>query len=411
MKIRVCTENDFGGALEWIPYSIALSGGAAFQPLFTHELGHALGFNHVDDCNSAPMPASVMRMNSFSQANGLTHWGALDRAGLRAFFWYRNKDLVYRYTSNGTSWSGTPGVSTPAGSPYTLVRDRPAANSSDSSLNDVYFAYMRSDSQLRTYKWDGANWTLLLTDAPTVHRPAHASIAVDSGGQTIRVGYQDVYSETDGTLEVLFKRSLNAGASFHTTGWYVPVTTQVPGTAQAFDPASGTFVTFWRSSLGLVNYGISNSEIVYYAQYSGGDPVYSLDTPSVSCGSVALAGTYNCLVVWNHVESWTGAPRYAHFRVVGDQLEFYTYSGAIGYVTVGTPVVSFGYRDPARPWSLAFSQAGPVIYTLRKAASAYTGPWTDQSSINVAPGTDTDVGLPAMGVRKGYRYVFANRSY
>lgn len=382
--IFLCRQNDLG-ILNWQTMSNANSG-IDFQNVFLHELGHAIGMLHTDECNSSPWPKSIMYPGT---VDGADHLYKVDIEYLRDRFTTAGSRHVNRYsdeTPDGLTYTSNYGG-------LTLFRNRFVATTTvDATLDSLvnYVAYGtgyyndRAIAFARFSQTNGWDWVAEIPGAQTLYHPG---IATNNLGD-VQIAFLTNYDESSGEQDVRLATSINRGDTWSCCSMLPGEQPRARGNGiySTYDPESGEYMYVWRDD--------GENEIHY--KIGGGDVkvlvgLSAADTPSISCGEETELGTiYNCMMAWPDATDWTRHVRWTQFYVAGSQIitaDIHT----LGYVSTGSAVVTY-LGDVADPWLIALNQDGDVTYTWHKGPYEFDN-WRDWRGI-VHPERTT---IPALG--------------
>lgn len=385
-RVTFCT---IGDQRQW--QSFSGEPGYSVHKVLLHELMHALGFHHPDECGLTPIDSALQGTNS-------PHLEQYDIDALLSAYQFRDKtrrirheDALYPHTwTTGSSGSGTGHLA--------LSRITACDNSSSGgthvAFTDTIGRWLRFNTFGSDGTWNGS--ASFISDPGATH--SHPGIACDDFDNL-----QVFFTKPEGLgHQVNYMTSSTAGASW--SGPFVADDTNIPnnqGVDATFDPVSGFYIYTIRNTSDEVGtrvmspgsttkfYNKEENSHEFCNNPGGGGGVggtstsadcwRTLDTASISCGD-SSAGKYNCLLAWADT-SWTHPTRYATARVVahasgGHILEL----GDVrthAYVTMGTPDVAWAVPGSAQPWRLALHQGGATWYTWAKGIRP-TASWENQ---------------------------------
>lgn len=385
-NIRLCQQNDLG-FLKWNTLEVDGKVGVGLQNVLLHELGHAVGMAHIEDCHSGTIPESVMGGN-FSVGSDSGHLYAPEMEYLGNAYGYGVPMDIYRHgTADGLSfdsnliWFG-------------YLRNRVVANTGIGFF-PYAFAYARGSGaaqyiEVAELDSSGASVVSNNIGADTIYHPGIALKALSLSNHLIQVVYLGDYIDDTGEQTVKLKE-------YDGSSWTTSTLANAPqltsnGIYNAWDPESEEFLYVWQGDDNYTNqvmYKVGSGPVMELLHASG-DPWIAADTPSIACGDASVAGTYNCLMVWPEGESWTRPVRWMQFYVSGSQI-ITTSIHTHPYFSTGSAVVSY-LGNITYPWMIALNQDGNTTFTWRKGPTDSSG-FVDQRSVTHSPRTT----VPALG--------------
>jgi hypothetical protein len=333
----------------------------SYQGVLIHELLHALGLDHPENCKENTASALSEGLGTLLA----THLYQDDADALRAIYGGRAQAAFAFRSSDGVNWQVGPSP------PLTIAASALHSPSGCGAGTDspIIVSYPRrlSDRAVQVSRFNGFSWSnpAFLPDAAT---PYPTATACASAADQL-VTWQGDYEPITGNAVTFASRTLDGGASWSTQGF---VDTSAPGLGAAFDPASGRYLVAVRTtgSGTLISQVLPDGEPKFHILGDFG--LHTAEAPSLACGDPAVVGPKNCLLTWVST-NWDRFLWYAFGSVdtsgktpVFDFDKTTLYAAPI--VMFGTPSVTFT-PDRDFPWQLVSHQGNARVIALRRPAS------------------------------------------
>lgn len=349
-----------------------------FAGTLTHELGHALGLGHPEDCGSMPgcldengnpgVACQVMG-TSASTTHEATTLYMDDIAGLR--FKYGAYPTANNRVHEESSTGGNPwdGLATP---PAQML---PHSSLSSSTLPRMLHVYGSSLFMLpcaHEFDWWSWGWTTWGCASEATNGPVGS--AIDGTYRWMYYLREEIANMANKSIGIRRLTAPNTG----TTYTNVSERTRRHGISATTDPQSGNRIIAYRNHNGeiriRINSGTGGTLDPSMAIYDSSSlPVVAYASPSVACGDASI--WRNCILVWADPASATGqyhTMRWMHFRL-SSWWGWYVDPGPImgnGYIMFSAPQVA--YKGPAgdsNAFVVSWMNPGCSWYTLGKTSA------------------------------------------
>lgn len=367
-NMRMCSRNG-SGPIVWSSFAGQGDGTRSFHAVLSHELMHAVGFDHPDQWCSQNFKSVVRQFYSGDEH----HLYPDDFDGLQALYGKREDEIGHIARSfDGADWS-VNGPHLPHLAAGTLSR----FGACDSTSAGGFGRFVGVDDErnlLQFYGGNRFNWSWLSDglsilgiseySADVACRNRTEAMAawicgtsLSTGDSSVCVAHSTDGNSTWGNLDIVA-----SGAN----------RTRSVGVDAAYDPVSDSYVTVWRNSNEEIVSKVvhPNASIQRYQNPQGASSfLRASDSVSIACAPRGQAGDQNCVLAWADT-GWSRTLRWAHANVVADTAGPRLVLGdirAMGYIIYGTPSVAFsGHAN--FPWHIAFHQGQQTVFTLRKRA-------------------------------------------
>jgi hypothetical protein len=371
-RLRFC--EDF----EWASFSPVPVGekSKSYQGVLIHELLHALGLDHPENCGDSTASALSEGLGTLVA----THLYEDDAVALRTIYGGRAQGAFAFRSNDGLTWQLGPAPHLTMAA--TALHSPSGCGAGTGSPIIVSYTRRTSDRAVQFSRFDGFSWSNPF-NLPNAKSPYPTASACASAADQL-IAWQGDYNTVSGNAVTFASRSLDGGATWTTTPF---ADTSAPGIGAAFDPTSGRYLIALRTT----GTGTLMSQVLPDGQpnfhFLGDFGLRTAETPSIACGDPAIVGQRNCLLTWVST-NWDRFLWFAFGRVVMDgktpKFDFdVTSLFAAPVVMFGTPSVTY-VPDRDFPWQLVSHQGNGQVIALRRGPS-HAGVWKPSPPVEFAP--------------------------